>query len=164
MLLIIAASNGQNLELALELQKIAHIQGYESKVIDLSSYSLPLYTSQEQLKGIPHTIDSLSKEFQSAQRIIFCAPEYNGTVPPVLTNAIAWVSVYTDHYRDAFNHKVGALATHSGGQGTKVLKAMRMMLTTMGMKLIDHQIQNSSRHPFQIEDGEMMIRQVMTTS
>lgn len=164
MLLIISATNGQNLNLARELQKIAHAQGYESQVIDLSSYSLPLYTSQEHLKGIPHIVESLSQEFQNAQSIIFCAPEYNGTVPPVLANTIAWISVYTDHYRDAFNQKIGALATHSGGQGKKVLMAMRMMLTTMGMTLIDHQIESNNHHPFQIEDGEAMIRQVMTAS
>ena len=161
MLLIISATNGQNLNLAKELQKIAKTQGYESQVIDLTTYSLPLYTSQQQLKGIPAPVDSLTNEFMKAKRIIFCAPEYNGTVPPVLANAIAWVSVFTSHYRDAFNLKIGALATHSGGQGIKVLKAMRMMLTTMGMKLIDDVIRTSAQHPFKSEDGEAMIRAVM---
>lgn len=164
MLLIISASNGQNLNLAKELQNIATKQGYESRLIDLSAYSLPLYTSQEQLKGIPHLVESLTQEFKNAHSIIFCAPEYNGTVPPVLANVIAWVSVYTEHYREAFNHKVGALATHSGGRGTKVLMAMRMMLTTMGMQLINYEVRSNTHQPFQTEDGEMMIRQVMTAS
>ena len=161
MLLIISATNGQNLTLAKELQKIAKTQGYNSQVIDLTTYSLPLYTSQQQLKGIPDHVETLTNQFIRAKSIIFCAPEYNGTVPPVLANAIAWISVFTDHYRDAFNLKLGALATHSGGQGIKVLEAMRMMLTTMGMKLIDDQIQSNAHQPFISEDGEAMIRQIM---
>ena len=54
------------------------------------------------------------------------APEYNGSMPPVLNNAIAWLSVSTGEWRDAFNGESVALGTFSGGAGQNVITAMRL--------------------------------------
>ena len=159
-MLIVTASNGENLNLAQQLNQIANLQGVDSKVIDLSNYSLPLYTTQQRAKGIPSGIEAIAQEFNDAQTMIFCAPEYNGSIPPALANVIAWISVLTNDYRAPFNEKLGALATHSGGHGQKLLMAMRMMLTTMGMNLIGREIQTNPKRPFQISDGEAVIKQL----
>ena len=36
---------------------------------------------------------------------IIVAPEYNGVMPPVLNNAMAWTSRATKNWRDAFDDK-----------------------------------------------------------
>ena len=62
---------------------------------------------------------SIMKKFIKASGFIICAPEYNGSIPPVLTNIIAWLSVMGDDWRLVFNGKIGLLATHSGGGGDR---------------------------------------------
>ena len=60
-----------------------------------------------------------------AESFLVLAPEYNGSMPPVLNNA-TWLSVSTGEWRDAFNGKSVALGTFSGGAGQNVITAMRL--------------------------------------
>ena len=52
------------------------------------------------------TINKLTNAFIESSGLIICAPEYNGSIPPIITNMIAWISVSTDNWRDGFNKKV----------------------------------------------------------
>ena len=74
------------------------------------------------------TVNKLSKYFIETDGIIICAPEYNGSIPPIIVNAIAWISVTTDNWRDGFNNKIALICTSSGGPGIKFLSSMRLQL------------------------------------
>ena len=93
---------------------LQNLENYNASVsiIDLVDVDLPLYSSKVQAEqGMPSQLDALFDSCQSADGFVIVAPEYNGGIPPVLTNAIAWLSVKGEQWRDAFNAKVVGLAS-----------------------------------------------------
>ena len=81
MILIIAASNGANLDLAQALQPLCVELGHEAEVVDLTDDPLPLYTPRVEAAGTPEAVGPLVERFSTAEAMIFCAPEYNGSLP-----------------------------------------------------------------------------------
>ena len=86
-----------------------------------------------------------SSSFCAVTSFAFVAPEYNGSIPPTLSNAIAWLSVGTEDFRELFNGKGAAIATHSGGGGQKVLVAMRLQLSHLGVNVLGRELLTSSQ-------------------
>ena len=76
-----------------------------------------------------------------------CTPEYNGSIPPVLTSAIAWLSVQGDDFRTLFNGRPVAMATHSGGGGYTVLTALRLQLAHLGAHVVGRQLVSNKSQP-----------------
>ena len=138
-LLVIAASNGANLQLAQRFAAAAAAQGLESRVVDLVALDLPLFTPLAQTAGTPPGVPALQGQLAAAARWVICAPEYNGSIPPVLTNAIAWLSVQGDDFRGLFNERPIAIASHSGGSGTTMLAALRLQLAHLGAHVVGRQ-------------------------
>ena len=135
-LLVISASNGENLKLAERFASSGRQRGMGAAVLDLTSLELPLFTPRAQALGIPPGISSLSQTLAAAPRWVICAPEYNGGIPPVLTNAIAWLSVQGDDFRSLFNSRPVVIATHSGSGGYTVLTALRLQLAYLGAHVV----------------------------
>ncbi|RXJ80432.1 FMN reductase [Aliarcobacter skirrowii] len=138
---ILVASSNNNLKLAIELKNIADELNFDSEIINLVDYNLPLYSTVEEDKnGIPESVLDLTTKIMDLKAFIVVAPEYNGVMPPVLNNAMAWTSRSTKNWRDAFNDKIVALATHSGGGGQKGLQAMRIMFQHLGANILAREI------------------------
>ena len=136
-LFVIAASNGENLKLAERCIHAASQRQAQAELIDLS---LPLYTPRVQAAGPGADLISLRDRLHAAPRWVICAPEYNGSIPPVLSNAIAWLSVLDDDFRSLFNGRPIAIGTHSGGGGMEVLISIRIQLTHLGADVIGRQL------------------------
>ncbi len=147
-LLVLTASNGENLKLAKRFVQIEKNLGGKSKLCDLTTIDLPLYnprqTSQE---GFDQAIQSLYSLMISSSRWIICAPEYNGSLPPVLSNAIAWLSVQDNDFRALFNGRPIAMASHSGGLGMELLISMRIQLTHLGAQVLGRQLASNNNKP-----------------
>ena len=112
-ILIVSATSASNLKLANDIKEIIlNIKNIENstevKIVNLEKINLPLYSTPKEQKGHPQDLSRLVEKFQWAQGLIICAPEYNGSIPPVITNAIAWMSVITENWRDVFNQKIVA--------------------------------------------------------
>lgn len=138
---ILVASSNNNQKLALKLQEIAIKEACEVELINLVDLRLPLYSTVEQEEnGIPQSVTDLTNKILELKAFIVVAPEYNGVMPSVLNNAMAWTSVSTDNWRDAFKEKVLALATHSGGGGSRGLQAMRIMFQHLGANILAREI------------------------
>jgi len=135
--LFLTATNGNNLKLAELLAPIASETGAGTKIVSLTDLDLPLYTPEfEKSSGCPQAAIDLVADLSSADALVLLAPEYNGSIPPVATNAIAWMSRAGDDWRSAFNGKFAVVGTHSGGGGFKVIEAMRSQLNHLGMIVI----------------------------
>jgi chromate reductase len=145
--LVIAASNGQNLQLAERFAAAARQQGQSAAVLDLTAIELPLFTPRAQAAGTPPQLAGLQARLAAAPRWVICAPEYNGSLPPVLTSAIAWLSVQGDDFRALFNGRPVAIATHSGGGGHAVLTVLRLQLAHLGAHVVGRQLVSNSAHP-----------------
>ena len=130
-ILLVSATKGKNYKLAQDLKEIIDNKtSMDTAVINLESYCLPLYMSDIETEN--ETASALSAEFEKADGFVFCAPEYNGGLPPILTNAFTWISVTTANWRDGFKDKYAVIATRSAGSGQRFLFAFRSQLEYMG--------------------------------
>jgi chromate reductase, NAD(P)H dehydrogenase (quinone) len=162
---ILVASSGNNMKLALKLQELAIEQGSKVELIDLVDLNLPLYSTKEEEKnGVPEQVKELASKILDLKAFIIIAPEYNGVMPPVLNNAMAWTSRSTKDWRDAFNEKAVGLATHSGGGGTKGLQAMRMMFQHLGANVIAREILTTYEKLLNEDTANNMIIQLIKLS
>ena len=130
-ILLVSATRGKNYELAQDLKEIIdNTTSIDTAVINLESYGLALYMPDIETEN--KTASALSAEFKNADGFVFCAPEYNGGLPPILTNAFTWISVTTANWRDGFKDKYAVIATRSAGSGQRFLIAFRSQLEYMG--------------------------------
>ena len=132
-ILLVSATKGKNYELAQDLKEIIdNTTSIDTAVINLESYGLALYMPGIETETENETASALSAEFENADGFVFCAPEYNGGLPPILTNAFTWISVTTANWRDGFKDKYAVIATRSAGSGQRFLIAFRSQLEYMG--------------------------------
>ena len=160
MLLICAASSGHNLALAQRLSALADDAGLPNQVLDLTKAGLPLYTPAEDAAGRPTTLAAVEQAFEAATALLVVAPEYNGSTPPTLTNAIAWLSTQSDDFRALFTLKPVALATHSGGGGQKVLIAMRLQFSHLGATVLGRELLTTTKKPLNERSAQAVLDQL----
>lgn len=140
-IVIITASEIKNLELAQKFQHSLKEMGAETSVINLVELDLPLYSSRTESKFKGEEL--LKKELpimSNADGMVFIAPEYNGSTPPVFNNFLAWLSRSSKDWRQYLNGKPAVIATFSGGGGFNVLMTMRTQLAFIGMNVLGRQI------------------------
>ena len=158
---LILASETKNLELATRICDEIRRTGNEAVMIKLVDLNLPLYTSRAEKNHSPAEIlgESLN-QIREADGFVFIAPEYNGGVPPILTNFLAWVSRSTKNWRENLTGKPAALGTYSGGPGANVITALRLQLSYIGMNVVGRAMQFSSRNDFKDEDIQAVVAQL----
>jgi len=104
------------------------------------------------------SIGLLGSSIINADGFIFCGPEYNGGSAPILTNAITWISVTTDYWKDAFKDKIGLIATHSGGNGDNFLLTFRQQLEFLGVVVYPESIKVNKTNPFDVNFTKKIIK------
>lgn len=160
--LVLSSTSKNNLELANQIGETFTKAGAEVKVIDLEALSLPLYSETEEKNGIPVNASYLTDEIKKASGVFVCAPEYNGGVPPILSNAVAWASRSGDaDWRSAFSERFFSLATNSGGPGAKVLLSMREMFVHLGAVVLPRVISCSSYNPVKEKSLDAVVGAMM---
>ena len=153
--LIISATNDKNLLLANKLNDIISKMNVLTDLICLEDLNLPLFTSNIDLNN--NNINEFSEKLSKSSGLIICGPEYNGGVPPVLSNALTWVSVKSKNWRDAFNGKFAIIATHSGGNGLRFLLAIRSQLEHMGTNVLSRTISVSKDIPLNKDSARKIL-------
>ena len=152
-IIIVSATSGNNLTLA---KNIGELFDLKNEIITLEDYQLPLYTGKFKLEN-QTIINDLCEKVVNANGFVFCGPEYNGGSAPILTNAITWISVTTDYWRDAFSDKIGLIATHSGGNGNSFLSTFRQQLEFMGVIVYPRSIVVNKSKEFNVESSKKII-------
>ena len=161
-LLIITASNGENLKLAQRFARIGTKLGKTAELLDLTSLDLPLYNPRfHAQKGIPPLTKSLSIQMREVPHWVICAPEYNGSIPPVFTSALAWLSVQEEDFRNLFNGRPIAMATFSGGGGMELLLSMRIQLTHLGAQVVGRQLISNNTKQAKDESIEDLLKRLL---
>lgn len=158
--LVISASHGENLALAERFAEAARQQGTEAAVLDLTSVDLPLFTSRLKEAATPAALAGLQSQLAGSPRWVICAAEYNGSIPPVLSSAIAWLSVQGSDFRTLFNGRPVVIATHSGGGGHTVLTALRLQLAHLGAHVVGRQLVSNRSHPASDDSIADLIRRL----
>jgi NAD(P)H-dependent FMN reductase len=152
-ILIVATSKKNNYRLAVQ---IGLLLTQDHKLISLEDYTLPLYTANE--KNVDKKIvQKLIYEFNQAKGIILCVPEYNYNIPPILSNAITWISTESENFREAFDEKIILLATHSGGAASSLLTILRNQLSHLGAYVHPRSIKVHRNSQFDPEKAKIIL-------
>ena len=160
-LIVLSASNGENLKLARRFVDAAARTNASTDLIDLTEIDLPLFSPRSKEAGPGKNLDALRTRLHSAPRWLICAPEYNGSIPPVLSNAIAWLSVTDADFRALFNGRPIAIATYSGGGGMEALISMRIQLTHLGAEVIGRQLLSNGNRPAKDDSIEDLLHRLL---
>ena len=160
-ILIISATSRNNLILAKNINKICNNFNINTELMNIEEYDIPLYTPIQQDKSIPEEMELIMEKFIKVVGFIICAPEYNGSMPPVLTNIISWLLVMGGDWRLVFNGKVGLLATHSGGGGNTLLQSLRIQLNHLGILVLPRSIIVNNKIQFDINSAEEKVKQLI---
>ncbi|MFL2661504.1 MAG: NADPH-dependent FMN reductase [Alphaproteobacteria bacterium] len=145
-LLIISSTKNTNLELSSEIKKYIENQSQiKIDIISLEDFNLPLYTPtlEKKFKNeniFPSEISKLKNLICSSSALIWCSPEYNGGISPIVTNAIAWISRATENWKDGFKDKHSLICSSSGGNGNNFVKGFSIQLDYLGSIVFDRHI------------------------
>ena len=134
--------NKKLIQLAAEM---ARQKGAKVTVIDLSDYPMPFYDADLEAKqGLPASAKKLRDLISQNDAIMISSPEYNGSVPGVLKNAIDWTShdekgqFSTDPYKAK---KIGIMSASPGkGGGAGALVHLRTILQGVSGDVIATQV------------------------
>jgi len=114
--------------------------------ISLADYPLPIYDGDfEAQEGIPENAVKLARLFHDHDGFFLTCPEYNGSLSPLLKNAIDWISrVHSDKDGEVKPYRglVGAIGAASPGAtgGMSMLYHLREILTRLGVLVVPEQV------------------------
>ena len=147
-ILVLAGSTRQgsvNRQLAREATEALRQAGVDATFADLREYPMPIYDGDlEAASGLPPAAHTLKDLARNADGFAIVSPEYNGSYPAVLKNAIDWMSRPEpgDGPLEVFRGKPAAVLSASPGPGggARVLKQLRELLEMMRMKVTPHAV------------------------
>ena len=89
----------------------------EVTTISLADYPLPIYDGDiEAEKGVPDNAVKLARLIVAHQGVFVSTPEYNHSLPPLLTNTLAWISRIKHTGTMPYRHKVYGMGGSSDGR------------------------------------------------
>ncbi|MGH6632718.1 NADPH-dependent FMN reductase [Sphingopyxis sp.] len=136
-------------------------QGASVTRIDLAAFDLPLYSAALEAGAFPPGALKLKALFTAQDGLLFVSPEYNGSLTPLLKNAIDWASRPTGDESlvalSAYRGKAAAImsASISPFGGLRGLMHLRQILSTIQMLVIPEQVLVPNAHAAFAEDGSL---------
>lgn len=171
-LLFVAGSTRQgslNKRLAKLGVEIANANGIHSTFADLGDYPMPLYDGDlEEREGPPENARKLKALFEVHHGIFIVSPEYNASIPPLLKNALDWVSRIRDEGEPplaVFKTRVFAIGSASPGAfgGIRGLTVLRQTLEIgTGALVLPDQFAVPRASTAFSDDGRLIDKNAMT--
>lgn len=150
-----------NRRLALVAADMVEEAGAEAVRVDLADYPMPLYDADfEAESGLPAAVVAVKEVFSSCEGFIAASPEYNGSLSPLMKNAIDWMSRKGDDPAPMmpFRDKVAGLLSASPGGlgGLRGLIELRRVLGGLGVVVSPVQHALGGAGAAFGEDGELV--------
>lgn len=150
-----------NKQLVAEAANIARGLGATVTLIDLKDFSMPIYDADlEKKDGMPNYAKRFRRLMIESNAIIIATPEYNGSIPSLLKNALDWASRTEDGQgsREAFKGKKFAImsASPGGGGGVRALIHLRSIIDAIGGDVVSKQLAVSSVQDAFNEKGNLV--------
>jgi Predicted flavoprotein len=119
--------------------------GAEVDIVDLRDYPMPIFDADEIEKtGFDMNALRFQELLSRYHGLIIASPEYNGSIPGGLKNAIDWASRKSGKFglNEVFKDKCAAMITASPGGfgGIRCLGHMRGVLSIMGVNVLPSEI------------------------
>lgn len=132
-------------------------------LINLKDFPLPLFDQDlEAESGLPQGALDLKRLFQNHDGLLIASPEYNGSLTPLLKNAIDWVSRPEPHEPKpglrAFRGKYAVLMAASPGGlgGLRGLNHLRDILHGVGVCILPVQKAVPQAHQAFDSEGQLV--------
>ena len=117
--------------------------GADVTVVDFLDYPMPLFNQDEEAQsGLPQTVLQFKGLLRRHHGLLLACPEYNGSITPLLKNAIDWASrPEPGDVPHCFQRKVAALLATSPGAlgGLRGLVHVRSILSNLGVIVLPKQ-------------------------
>jgi chromate reductase len=139
----------------------ARAAGAEVTYVDLRDYPMPIYNSDDHERdGFDENALKLQGLLTEHDGLLIASPEYNGSLPAALKNAIDWASRQSDRYERSmvFPGKVAGIMTASPGSlgGVRSLAHLRGVLTSVGVVVLPQEVAVTFAEDKFVDDGEEM--------
>ncbi|MCI2418717.1 NAD(P)H-dependent oxidoreductase [Saccharopolyspora sp. K220] len=139
---------------SLAARLIAHA-GAEVDIGHMHDFDMPLYDGDvEAAEGPPQGALALRDRIQRCDAFVISSPEYNGSVPGVLKNAIDWVSRITPQPFKT-KHALLVSASPSLVGGNRGLWALRVPLEHLGTRVYPDMFSLAGAYEAFTEDGQL---------
>jgi NAD(P)H-dependent FMN reductase len=141
-----------NVRLAGAIARELSLASVEVTRLSLGDYPLPIYDGDFEAKsGVPAAALELKRMIGRHHGVLIVTPEYNSSLPPLLKNAIDWVT-RVEERGEPMGHvlrgRAFAIAAASEGRfgGMRALMALRQVLVGCGATVIPTQMALSFAH------------------
>lgn len=130
--------------------------------VDLAAFDLPLYSAALEANAFPPDAERLKALFAAQDGLLFVSPEYNGSLSPLLKNAIDWASRPTGDESlvalTAYRGKASAVmsASISPFGGLRGLMHLRQILSTIQTLVIPEQVLVPNAHAAFDAEGSLV--------
>ena len=157
-LLIVSATPFSNFDLSEQIKVYLEKKSDLScQIISLEDLNLPLFTPSLEVKikeqnNFPKEITEIKSMRVSADATIWCSPEYNGGVSPIITNTIAWVSRIGDDWKEGFDGKKTLICSSSGGNGNNFVKGFSIQLSYLGANILEKSLIKTKKNGIKTEE------------
>lgn len=110
--------------------------GGEPVELNLGDYDFPIYHGDLET---PDSVKKLAEDWAACDGVIITTPEYNGSLPPVLKNAIDWTSTVDKKH---FTGPVHGIASCSPGpmSGIMCMRQVNYVLMRLGAEVLPVQV------------------------
>ncbi len=176
-----ARTGSVNRKLAEVAAGIVRELGSEAVVLEPDELRMPLFDQDlEEAEGMPARAKVVKQKLVEADALVFCSPEYNSSVTPLLKNLIDWCSRTESDDEPAlaaYRGKVaGLLAASPGGLGgLRGLVHLRSILGNIGVHVVPKQFALSGafdafdddgnlKDPKQLDQVKAVVEQTVTTA
>lgn len=155
--------NKRVLKTAIEGAKRA---GAEVIFLDLLDFPMPIYNEDDHKeKGFDANALRFQEILSEYDGLLIASPEYNGSLPAALKNALDWASRSNDKFKmgEVFRGKFAAIITASPGSfgGIRCLVHLRGILSVLGINVMPSEIAVSFVGKMFDGDAEEMIDEKM---
>lgn len=135
--------------------------GGDVTLVDLRDYPMPIYDGDiEAHEGLPDSARELKRLMKEHRGFLISSPEYNGSFPAALKNAIDWASRQEGDEAplECFTGHTAALLSASPGAlgGIRALTDLRTMLSRINVLVIPETRSISLAHQAFSSDGNLL--------
>ncbi len=93
----------------------SEINEHDVKVLNLTSYTMPMYSEDEEKKGLPAMAMGLNKEISESDALIISVNEHNSSFGAFFKNVIDWLSRVDRNFLEG--KKILLMSTSPGKRG-----------------------------------------------
>ena len=134
--------------------------GGTADLASMADFDTPSYDQDDQdADGFPAGAEEFRRRIEGSDAFVIAAPEYNGSMPGALKNAIDWVSRYRPQPFHA-RHALLLSASPSMAGGNRGLWALRVPLEHLGARVFPDMFSLAQAHQALDDDGRIRSSQL----